>query len=872
MSHPVPARYRILDRIGAGGMGVVFRARDLSLGRDVALKVLPESYAGLDDRLARFRREARAAAALNHPGICTIYEVGEIPVGDEAIISSDQASFPPGTRYISMEHIRGKTLREAIDGRALSLEDAQRLGIEIAEALSHAHDCGVVHRDLKPSNIMITSDGRAKILDFGLAKFEERESSAADQADPNNVPTLTAELTAHGELLGTFAYMSPEQARGLKVDARSDVFSFGAVLFEMLTGRPAFSGKTPADVLGAVLLARPDSVSASNPGVPIELARIVEKCLEKEPAARYADSATLAADLRRQRLTSNVPSDPTLVDKWRRRIADNRGWWVAAAVLVIGAVSAAAWFASGGGGARNIGESLPLAILPLDYEGPPATAYLKDVVPLVLADALRGSPAIQLVPFGSSRSFATGAEASVVGRQLGARWIVSGKIAVSGEAFVERIEVAGVAGDPASWSREIRGRVAEIVPLSAALAPDVVSHIGTRGHIASPRGSRRSPAAMEAYLRGLTLLEGWDVKTNAELAEAAFREAIAADPKFAAAHAKLAVALISRFTRTNYASVIQLAEASADRAMSLDSTLPEAIVSKALVDLQRGRSTEAAASFEKALTLAPADDALHRSIARAYGALGRDAEAGEMFRRAINLRPGFWSNYNAWANYCLRRGQYDKAIELFRKVVELHPDSDVGYSNLAAAYIETGRHREAEPLLQAALKINPSGQLYNNLGTVYYALGRFDEAARAWETSSTMIEDAMIFSNVGDAYRQLHRASEARSAYMRAIGLGKSRLATNPSDVDIRGMMANALAGSGQCAIASTEASRAVADSKGDPSIAYYAAVASAICGERTRAVRYTLDAIHGGATADLKTNPDLVPILADPAVARALR
>ncbi len=870
MSSPLPARYRILDRIGAGGMGVVYRAKDLSLGREVALKVLPETHAGHTDRLARFRREARAAAALNHPGICTIYEVGEVAEGEQAIVSSDNASLPGGTRYIAMEHIRGKTLRETIAGRPLPVGESLRVAIEIAEALAHAHRFGVVHRDLKPANIMITEERRAKILDFGLAKYDEAPAPAGSPSDASTATTFTGDLTAHGQVLGTYAYMSPEQARGLEVDARSDVFSFGALLQEMLTGKPAFSGATPADVLSAVLQSQPARASESNPEIPASLERIVEKCLEKDPTARYPDSATLAADLKRVRLVSSESRDTTVsAVAWHASPTNRSRWIIGAAVVIVAAI--ATWAVLGGGRASGPAKPIPLAILALAYEGPPATAYLKGVVPLALADALRVSPAIQIVPFGSSRAFDTGAKLDVVSRQLGVNWIVSGKLAVQGEDFVETIELAGVAGAPSLWSREVRGRVSEIVALSSALAPEVIFHVGVRATVAQAARAPRNSVAMEAYLRGLTLLEGWDVKSNAELAEAAFREAIAADPKFAEAHAKLAIALLSRFTRTHEPNLIELASQAADQAMSLDPTLPESNLSRGLVDLQRGRSAEAAASFEKALALAPANDALHRSVARAYGALGRDAEAGAMFQRAVNLRPELWSNYNAWANYCMRRGNFDKAIELFRKVVELHPESDTGYSNLAAAYIQTGRHREAETLLQAALKINPNAETYNNLGTVYYALGRYDDAARQWETATTMVKDAMVFSNLGDAYRQSHRTSEARSAYSQAIDLGKAGLATNPLDVDIRGMMANALAGSGQCKTASLEGARAVKDSKDNPSIAYYAAVAAAICGDHDLAVRYALKAIGGGVTADLKTNPDLVPILADPEVAKAL-
>ncbi|MBI3451196.1 MAG: protein kinase [Acidobacteria bacterium] len=866
MSRPALSRYRILDRIGAGGMGVVYRAKDLSLGREVALKLLPESFAGRGDLLARFRREARAAAALNHPGICTIYEVGEVAEGDEVVVSSDGTSLPPGTHYISMERIQGKTLRETISGRPLPVAEALRLALEIAEALSHAHRSGIVHRDLKPSNVMITDDGRAKILDFGLAKFYDEGSSAAVPSDVSGLPTNVSDLTSHGEILGTSAYMSSEQARGLKVDPRSDVFSFGAVLHEMLTGRPAFSGATRTDVLGAVLRDRPARASSSNPDVPAELERIVTKCLEKEPKDRYADSGAVVADLKRVRLRTTGSADTTVATPGAPA-APTRRRSRFAIVLVLAAGAVTMWIARGG---RGPVEPIPVAILAFAYEGPAESAYLKDIVPLAVADALRVSPGIQLVPFGSSRSFSSGADPNIVKQQLGVNWIVSGRLSVAGDSFVQSIEVAGLGGE-APWSREIRGRIVEIVPLSAAIAPEIVPRVGARAERSSIAGRRR-PAAMEAYLRGLTLLEGWDVKRNAEQAEAAFREAIAAEPAFAEAEAGVALALLSRFSRTRDVSLIDLAASSAEHAISLNGSAPESNVAMGLVELQRGHSIEAVASFEKALSEAPADDAIHRRIASAYGSLGRDADADRMFDRATRLRPGFWDNYNTWAYYCLQRGRYAKAIELYMKVIELHAGSDSGYTNLAAAHMFQGDYAAAVPLLQAALKINPSVQSYNNLGAAYYALLKFDNARIEWEVAWSMSHEAMTASNLGDAYRQLQLQERARESYARAIDLAKTKLSANPRDATTRGMLANALAGSGNCGQSATEAARAVAERSSDPSIAYYAAVASAICRDDAAAVRYALLAIEGGAIADVRTNPDLALTRQDAAIGARLR
>jgi serine/threonine-protein kinase len=458
-----------------------------------------------------------------------------------------------------------------------------------------------------------------------------------------------------------------------------------------------------------------------------------------------------------------------------------------------------------------------------------------------------------------------------VARQLGVTWIVEGKIDVEGEKFHEAIRALPAGGAGKESSRDLTGDIASLVPMTEGIVGDLIVALGAGAGPRTGAHDRHAPEAMEAYLRGLTLLEGWDVKKNAEKSEEAFREAIAKEPDFAEAHAKLAVALLSRFTRTKDATVIGQAAAAAERAVALSPTLPEAHAAMGLVDLQQGKSAQAVDSFEKALAMAPADDELYRKIARAYAELGRDSEADAMYRRAVDLRPGYWANYNAWGNYCLKKGKLDQAGEHFRKVIDLHPESDVGYLNLAAVDILKGDPREAEPLLQAALKINPNPQAHNNLGTVYYALGRFNDALREWQATEALAKSAMIYSNLGDAYRQLHRSEDAGMAYGKAIELGRAQLVADPIETSIRGMIANALAGSGRCSEAKSEAALALSRSHADPTIAYYAAVASAICHDHDAAVAYTIDAIHGGVVADVKTNPDLAPILGDAEVERAI-
>ena len=360
------SHFRIVAKIGEGGMGVVYRAEDEKLRRPVALKVLPPDRVGNEERRLRFLREARAAAAVTHPNIATIYEVGEAE----------------GVVFIAMELVEGKSLRALIAGRPLPLKEAVRIAVEIAEGLARAHQSHVIHRDLKPENIVVGTDGRVKILDFGLAKL--LEEPAPHDMDRSRLPTISVELTREGKILGTAAYMSPEQARGEAVDARSDLFSFGIVLYEMVTGRAPFQGRTSTDVLSAILRDQPVPAAQLNPEAPVELVRIIGECLEKDPQDRCQHADQLAVDLRRlKRATDSGVRPATTPAPGRRRWPVVAG---SALALLLGVGLALLWWmvrpgappGRAGGGAAA-GEIRSIAVLPFEnLSGDPEQEYFAD--------------------------------------------------------------------------------------------------------------------------------------------------------------------------------------------------------------------------------------------------------------------------------------------------------------------------------------------------------------------------------------------------------------------------------------------------------------------------------------------------------------
>jgi serine/threonine-protein kinase len=823
-------RYLIVEDIGAGGMGEVYKAKDRVLGHSVALKLLRPEIAAGGIGVERFKREIHLARQVTHLNVCRMHDIGEIE----------------GLRYISMEHVDGQTLHDLIQSMGrLSPRQTVGLARQIAAGLDAIHRNGIVHRDLKPTNIMLDRSGRAVLMDFGLAL-------AADQD----------KITSEGEVLGTLSYLSPEQAHGTAVDARSDLYSFGLILFEMLTGaRPPGDGERVPLALRKTPGCPPPS--ALTPEVPKELDAIVLRCLETSPQQRYSSAQELDEALER---VSDFSSSASIENA--EKVGPKRsGKWVVGALAVIAGAFVLALFAL----KPSTTRAATVAILPLAYDGPAEMDYLASLVPLFLGDELRESRSLEVAPFASSRTFSPSESARSVGSELGVDYVVRGRLSFASGRLTSSLMLEGLDGDR-DWEGGLETEVANLQPELVRLASDVRGAIGVRAE-PSRLERKRSAAALAQYTQGMIYLEGWDVDRNYESAARAFRDALAEDPAFPEAEAGLAVALWATYLETREPSLVREAETAARRAVESAPSLPEGHLALGIVALGQGRSAEAAASLAKAQELAPGNDDVARRIAAAYDRLGREDEAEAMFQRAIALRPNYWRHVNDLGVFYLHRGRLDDAKSRFRETIRLSPERHTGYANLAGAHLLAGEIEEAEPLLQATIRIHPSDSAHNNLAFVYYSTGRYVEAAEQYQKAIELApQEAMYYGNLGDAYRQLGRRVDAEREYGRAIERERAALEVNAEDTEARAILGMFLAGAGRCPEAQRETARASAGDPEDPMLFYYAAIAHSLCGDESGALDAASKAVRGGVVADVKTNPDLKPLLGREPLASLLR
>jgi serine/threonine-protein kinase len=742
--------YRILEKVGSGGMGVVYRARDEQLERDVALKVLPSGTLSNDASRRHFRKEALALAKLNHPNIETVYEFDT----------------QDGMDFLVMEYVPGKTLADRLIGGALPEKEVIALGMQIAAALAEAHEHGIVHRDLKPANIALTEKGQAKVLDFGLAKLlRPRDETTAD--------TLSS---THGAA-GTLPYMSPEQLRGEQVDARSDIYTIGAVLYEMATYRRAFGEPLASRLIDSVLHQAPVPPRALNPRISPELERIILKCLDKNPEQRYQSAKELLVDLRRleQSISGELVTPAPPPKRW------SRGAKLAAYGVVALVALAAMLTAIYAGGWRDrllVRPRSPqirsLAVLPFaNLSGDADQDYFADGMTEALITDLGQIQALRVISRTSVMQFkGTRRPLADIARELNVDAIVEGSVSRSeGLALVTARLVYGPT-DEQVWSKSYQRDPQNVLIMQGEVAGAIVGEIKVKltGQEQARLASAHSinPAAHEAYLKGNYLR--WGTLEQRQRSKEYFEEAIGIDPNYAPAYAGLANYYVSNFGLHPRDAMPQ-ARQYAQKALDLDLALADAHVVLGAVYFFGDRDWAGAdREFKRAIELNPGDSEAHRTYSYYLSALGRQREAQAEARRAQDLDPLYiLTQFTAgWVFYFAR--QYDKAAEQCQKALELDPNSAGAYDCLGMSYLARGMNDQAIAACQQAVRLSENAPSKTvGLGEAYAAAGRKPEAQellgqlreRSTQTYVSPVFLARLYLASGEREQALARLTEA---------------------------------------------------------------------------------------------------------------
>jgi serine/threonine protein kinase/tetratricopeptide (TPR) repeat protein len=880
--------YKILGMAGAGGMGVVYRALDVKLERTVALKFLPEHVASSSDDRERFLREARTACSLDHPNIGVIHGLEETA---------------NGRSFIVMAYYTGETLAHKIYRGPLSITDAVDTAIQIGEGLTAAHAGTVVHRDLKPSNVMLTQNGVAKIVDFGLARL------ASSTGSTQSLSTV-----------GTIGYMSPEQTIGKLVDQRTDIWSLGIVLAEMITGKNPFQRDTPAATIFAIINEPPRPMDE----IPIDLLRVIYRALSKEPATRYQSCREVVADLKevRSHLDPETAAQTVAGSSSGSRSASSRSaastselrkqieqasrpiwginsgshaapahkwtWWLAGAALLAVTLAilsflppvrdrVSAWFGR---------TEDHIAVLPFENVGngngngddkgndnaaanEEVSAGLMESLSSRLTNLEAGKQTLWVVPASEVRRRKITDPASAL-RELGATIAVEGTLRREGQMIhltvnlvntknlrqIGSVTLEDQAGDFSSLEDEAVARLAKMMHIE--VTPEMLRATGgvTGG-------------AYELYLKALGYTQRYDKPGNLDQAIAALDEAVKADPKFALGFAQLGEAYRLKYQLDKDTKWIDKALENCQKAQQLNDRLPAVYVTLGHIHRNTGKYDLALQEYQRALQLDPRNADAVIGLATSYDSAGRTTDAEAAYKKAIALRPDYWDGYNNFGIFLDDHQRYDEAIVQLRHAIALTPDNASVYLNLGAVYTDMGEkhYSEAEQMLLKSIALEPSYPAYTNLGYVYIQQHKYAEAADAEEKAIQLNDkDYLVWGNLAMAYEGLKNKEKEGKAWDREITLLEQVVRDTPRDATAQSNLGLLYAKKKLREKTISRIQSALALAPDDPNVLENVGQAYEDLGDRAQALEYIEKSLQKGySLGDLKNVPDLQGLLSDP-------
>jgi tetratricopeptide (TPR) repeat protein len=838
--------YEVIALVGEGGMGEVWRARDTRLGREVALKLLPEAFSSDRERVTRFQREAQLLAALNHPLIASIYSFETVD----------------GVRVLEMELVPGETIRELLNEGPLPLPRALAFAHDVAEALGVAHAKGILHRDLKPANVKVTPEGNVKLLDFGLAKAFAPGPGGADLSES---PTLDGGASLRGVILGTVPYMSPEQARGADLDARSDVWAFGCLVFEMLSGKKAFNGPTATDVLVAVLDREPDW-NALPPDTPLPVVELLKSCLAKKVDERLPDLANARKQIDLVR-SGQIPAAPVATASSRR--VRRQPLRIAGAGSILLAVAAGiAWLALRERPGRALPSTKLLAVLPAaDFTGRSDGRQLCDGFSVSLRSKLQRVAGLSIMLPGSA---GLETDAAQVARDTGANLILAPSARKSGDQVQlsyalalatspVQIDAGEVTGLESDWFRLENELYAKIC---ASLELKLAGGTGPPGREEIIRGASQSD-----YLVALGCLERVD--DPALLRQAAeILERIPGGGDSALVQAALGRACLSSFNLSKDVALAGRAQDAAERAVRLDPGLPEAQITVARVLGATGRPAEAVPILRKVLEKDSANVDAVATFAAALQSAGDSGAAEAAWKSLVEMRPTSWSSHKDLAGFFFRQNRYAEAAREYERAIALNPGVYGLHYSLGAVEIRQGRFDDAIGALKKSIEIKPSSVAYSNLGACQYLLGDFPGATDSFGKAITLTPgDYRYHVYLGDSLTFTPGQSEkARQAYVAAVPLAEGVLRVNPHDGGATCLLALCEARVGRRDEAARLAERAVALEPENASVLYKAAAVTLVLGRRDESLRLLARAVERGyGTVEIRSDPVFSTLRNDP-------